>query len=317
MALSRISAVSAILPMQLQGKQTQAAVGDVLQLVLVNGNDNGTWARTPTGQLLRLSGLAPDGRIFAEGEVLQVRVLANVPVIELEVITPAKEAAKPSPLPPIEPAAMHADQVVLAQIAARLPSAVALAAYLQSLVSGRTQASDALQQKTYLPPGCYDAIPPETTSDAGSSRALVPANGERWMFPLSLADGTALLLQIGNDAEDANGHPAYNVHPLVLRIDLLLPDLGRVAVQVHCRHGLVILLLAYENPAAEERMRQLLPDMESALRLAGFLSLRCCLTQGLPRFSKGVTACMRAIPPAPDLFRVLAEAVLLLRSSCA
>lgn len=318
MALSRISAISAALPARHQGEQARAGVGEILQLVLADGDAGNALARTSAGQTLRLNGLDLGGQRFSAGETLLVRVLANTPAIELEileVIPPVKAEEKPGVAAPFDQAAMRPDQAVMAQLAGRTPTAAMLAASWQALVYGHVLPAG-VRQGPPIPPGCYGAAGTECMTDAAMQRVIAAPDGGRWMFPLGLPDGTASLLRI-EDAEDGSpGHSAARSYLLVLRIDLILPEMGHVAILAQYRHGGIVLTLAFARKEAGPAFRRLLPELETALVRAGLMPLRCVLIHGLPGVSRHAPF-SRSILPAPALFRALAESVLFLGSKCA
>lgn len=320
MTVDRISAVAHVLPAQARGagtRQQAPTAGEMLRLAYADTLDGDPVMTTGDGRSLRLAGLGALGQELSEGDVLLVRVLSSAPNVELELFGSVSRHARsvPQQQPAPEQAAMRFDQAALRQIAWRAPDAGALAMSWHALVHGQwrgntTSVPGAGVRATATPAPLPAGVPAEMNQGN-----FVPAG--RWTFPVYVWGGLPMLLRlVVADADDEHPRPRARRPALRLELNLDLPGLGRIAVQVEWMTGGIQLSLWVEDAAAVVPLRDQLPDMAAAIARSGLHLLRCRLNQGWPAVDvRPIPSGMLPQGPAaapPELFRAAAEVVLLL-----
>ncbi|MBS1190294.1 MAG: hypothetical protein H6R10_2086 [Rhodocyclaceae bacterium] len=322
MALERIAAPFSALP---AGRHSgngsgRPMVGETLQLALAGTAGDDLLATTPDGEPLRLAGLGRLAGGLAPGDILQVRVLATVPQLRLQLLEPPSRSRPDTAglAPGEEPAAMRPDQLALRQIARPLPDAAALAmAWRTRLLAGLASLADPRGPRPALGLalallGADPAVTP------GEPPSLSPAAvAERWFYSTYAWAGQPVVLRL-LDREDEEP-PASRRRPgtAVLRLEFDLPGLGHVAVQVELAAGGVVLALFLENGDAVRQVREALPAIAAALAGGDLPLRRCRLEQGRPgtepaaAWGGPVQAAPGAALPLP-LFRAAAEVMVAL-----
>jgi hypothetical protein len=216
------------------------APGETVLLTLEELPGDGVVATTAGGVSLRLTGLDVLNRELQPGDTLTMRVLANDPVLELQLYSPrpAVESEKAVPLTLSDYPAMRLDLAELRTIAWAAPSAAALAA------SWQVQAFERAGFPVYV------------------------WSGAQW-------GGMQMNLRVV-DADEKSSHPAPRRRRAV-QIELSHPSLGHIVIEVQWRLGGIQLTLAVE-PAAAQAMRAALPSIVAALSRANLRLVRVRLT---------------------------------------
>lgn len=322
MAVDRIATITRGLPANARGSGVRPglpAAGETLRLAYAETHGDDLLVATGDGRTLRLTGLAVLGQELAEGDVLLARVLSNAPTLELELLGGVTPQSAPAGFSHVaaEQASMRLDQAALRQISWAPPDAAALASSWRALVHGQWR-GESLQASAALP-GAYQPRLPGPMRDADPA-AGPGAAAERWTFPVYAWGGLQMMLRLVAADPDDERAPRRQPRKLALRLELKLPGLGRVALQVQWVAGGIQLSLAAEEAAALEVLRDLLPEMAAALARGGLRLLRASLDLGLSRLDavavpeawlpQGPAA---AVPPG--LFRAAAEVAVLLAGS--
>jgi hypothetical protein len=106
---------------------------------------------------------------------------------------------------------------------------------------------------------------------------------------------------------------------LALRLDLEVPALGLVVLHVQWLLDGIQLLIAVEQAASAQAVREVMPAIAAAMARAHLRLVRCRLAQGTMALAR-----IREVPPtpsgaqiraevlAPGLYRALAEAAMVL-----
>ncbi|HTD03758.1 flagellar hook-length control protein FliK [Undibacterium sp.] len=326
MALARVTAI--VLPQAVRdqpganGRAAQLKVGETVQLTLDEAGANELLAKTPDGLPLRLAGLDSLASRLSPGDVLQLRVLAIAPQLELAILNPSEHAAADTAAKPVADAgadqsAMRLDQAVLSrQIVWRTPDAAALATSWRVMVLSFFQQQDALREQArgqHVPGGLLMADMAASTLRPPPN-TLLNMDAESWLFAAYTWNGQKLMLRVLGTDED---EPAQRKGPrskIALRVEFLLPELGLVNVQMELAAGGVLLDLAAEQPEAMQHLRQALRGLASAIARSGLSIVRCRLSKNLPAIStlNSMRAEAGIAGMRPELFRAMAEVIVFL-----
>lgn len=319
MSIERIQAVLQAQPARSRVDEARALgaqKGDTLRLAFERAAGEDILVADDRGFALRLAGLARHVRDFVPGDVLLLRVLATAPRLELEFLGTSggvrTSALSPAALTP-ELAAMRLDQTVANRISALLPEAGALAStwFLRVRDAGR-------------PPGGGHApllLPSPQGAVHESPAAPVQGAIERWAVPVfawgSLPARLRFVRVSEEDEEPVTGRRGPS--GLALRIELLLPLIGALVVQVQTREGVVRLALLAEREDVLPLLHELRPVFADALAAAGMTLAGSSVAQApLPAAPRALTTAqaqqLAAVAAALAMgpFRALAEVVVVL-----
>lgn len=318
MALDKIEAVVWAQPLlQRNGAEKgMPEVGEILQLILNASPDGDLLATTADGLSLRLSGLDHLAANLVKGEIIAMRVLSTIPRLQLSLLD---RADTPHPTDNEESlAAIRVDQLALRQISRSVPNAIALAATWRTLVLGGLQQNgfpNEPRAPVYFPVNLL-AIAPDAGWLRPPVQTIPPVGMESWVFTAYVWNGQPVRLRMIELLEDeVSTAPHRRRGPAGLRLEVEIPGLGSVAIQVQLAVGGVFLMLAAEQDNALRFLREALPTIATALGRINLRLFRCDLLRVLPNADSG-----RVSPPAPSLssllppvlFQAAAEIVLVL-----
>jgi hypothetical protein len=176
--------------------------------------------------------------------------------------------------------AMRADQVAMArQLHYAIPDAGATGAAwrLMAGVFGEQQATRREHGRgQHLPGSRFMAEPaPAVAPEApGPETAL-------WCFPVYAWGRQRMLLSVLDKSPQPPSRPQARRGPALLRLDLFVPGLGHVAVQMEMSGDAVLLELATGEDEAVAWLRTLLPQLTAAVAGAGLAIGRCRLGKRL------------------------------------
>ncbi len=290
-SIDRIAAVVRALPV-LPGywdRQRLPTPGERLLLTYEKPAGDDLIAKTPNGLSLRLAGLGRLDRDLQPGDTLVVRVVANQPVLELEV---EREAPQPprtrteSGLDALSrQPAMRLDQAVMRQITWQAPDAAALAAMMRQAVGAQSW------------PGA-----------------------ESWLFPIPAWGPVPLLLRLAVPERESRSGARERRRRMGLQLELSSHTLGLIVLQLHEAPGGVQLLVACEERAAAPFVRDALPVIAAAAAHAGVRIVRMRVVQGSAALARirevpAAPQPLHADPPEADLYRAAAETVLALQAA--
>lgn len=290
--------------------------GDTLRLTLNDVLLDDVFATTPDGLPLRLAGLAAMARHLSAGDVLLMRVVATSPRLELAMADPAptRPAAWSSGA---APQAMQPDQLAQRQMSWRPPAPAALAASWRHLALDQMD-NDTARLRWPRLPGPAAAM----VRDAPGGAASIAAAADRWLFPAYSWAGLQVLMRIVDDQRPNTPRRRWR-GPLTLRLEVDVPGLGPVVVQVQLSGIDVRLNVFAETDAALQALRTgllaLAAEVTDALARLDLKLLHCGLARGLPppghvpRLDLEAASAPAALLPSL-LFRAAAEVAVALSS---
>ncbi|HMN43165.1 MAG TPA: hypothetical protein PKE27_01200 [Povalibacter sp.] len=317
MKLERISALVQARP--LQGRHDRLpAPGESLLLTYGEAAGDGHLATLSNGMTLRVPVPAQWQRSLQAGDALRVRVLANEPVLELEVEAgPIRSGASAARVQEegaaavTRQAAMRLDQAALRQMAWQAPDAAALAQSWRDLALARWGARLSVQSAvTMMGPAPF-------REPAAVAPPASPLN--YWLFPVYAWGGVQVLLGLVRTEEHARRQRQRGLRGPVLCVEFAPQALGPVVVRVQWLPGGIDLEIALARSHAAQPVRNALSRIVQALERAGVrltqLRLVCGETQiarlGDP-LDQGPQSHRTAPRSSRALFRTLSEATVVL-----
>jgi len=343
MALPRVDAVqrsSPVQPVRPQGGGASPAQvpGSTLALSLQHACGDDLLALGPDGVPIRLPGLAHLTGQMGAGDTLLMRVVSAGPTLELALVeSPARPQpggpAGPQTGRPADPPAVQFDQLAFRHAARASGGATAESGPLPSQLAGTALAASWRVQVLGILLGPAAAAHEAAGNPPGSSVApgalpasvpLVSPGAERWLFHLHTTLGLPMQLRLVDSESDDDPAASRAAQERAgaavgLRLDLVLPHLGRIALRLRSVNGGVALILVLAQDGAVPPVRAALPGLALALVRAR-ISLRSCrllrepalgADRALPgELHANGPRIAAALPPA--LFRAAAETVLAL-----
>ena len=215
-----------------------------------------------------------------------------------------------------DPAAMRPNQIFLSrQLVWHPPDAALMAGswFVMVRTYGEQRAAW-LEQASgqHMPSSLFMADSGENLRDGRAPAPLV-TEMEPWRFAVYAWGAEQLVLRVlARDAE--TGADPRRRGRAVLRLDLMLPGVGRVILQMEPAGGGVILEVGAQQNAAMAHMREMLPRLAALISRSGLTILRCKLMRELPQLSTARIYPTRAQAAAltPAIFKAMAEVAVLL-----
>lgn len=324
MKLERIPAVLQALPLQARAHSHRPAPGESLLLTYGEAADADRLATLSNGMTLRLTDLGPWRQQLRPGDTLRVRVLANEPVLELEVESgPVSRRARDVPAEDDVPAsitrhaAMRLDQAALRRMRWQAPNPAALARSWYDLALERWGTLLTALRSSVVSPATMIG-PPPYREPAG---APVP-NPDPLLLPVYAWGGVQMMLRLPYAAQRERGERKDRKprqHGPLLRLELAPPAIGAVVLDAYWLAGGVDLTISVHEPHAADLVTRALPRIVHALTQAAVPITGVRVLQG------DVVAASYD-PPAPGgdspqpvgrrslpaLFRALAETAVIL-----
>lgn len=209
--------------------------------------------------------------------------------------------------------AMRVDQSAMAHRFQRAaPDAATLGAAWRVMVRTASMLAATLRDQgrgQHMPGGLFG------TAQAPAALRDPPARPDDtapWRFPVYAWEYQRMMLSIV-ERED---HPG-DTHPqrqqgTALRLDLILPDVGHVAVQMlPGEHG-ILLELAAQQDAGLRQLRALLPQLAAVIGRAGLAIARCRLARSLGGARADVPLASQAAALPFALYKAMAGVAMLL-----
>jgi hypothetical protein len=218
-----------------------------------------------------------------------------------------------------DPAAMRANQVFMSrQLVWQPPDAAMMAASWQVMVRSYSEQRAAwLEQATgqHIPSSLFmsDQIP--AGSRDGRPGLPLVTEMEPWRFAVYAWGARRLVLRVVVTGDDEYERERRKRSRVALRLELMLPAVGRVLIQIEPAGGNgVVMEVAAAQTSAMQHMREMLPQLAATVSRAGLTILRCRLRRELPPSSgeHPYPSRMQAAGLTQAIFRAMAEVATLL-----
>jgi hypothetical protein len=321
MKLERISALLQARPLPGRAHPQGPAPGELLLLTQGKTADADLLATLSNGMTLRLTGLGPWQHQLRPGDALRVRVIANEPVLELEVepgqIAKGERGAlaeDDGPSTMTRHAAMRLDQAVLRQMTWQAPNPAALARSWHDLALERWGPELSWRQSG-VPSQTTMIGPPPFREPPGAPMPVL----DPWLLPVYAWGGVQMILGLPYaDRRDRKGRGRRRRGPL-LRLELAPPAIGPVVLDAHWLHEGVDLTITIQQAHAAELVQRALPRIAQALTQAAIVLADMRVMRGddvIAQFDVSKLREGSAQLPAPRsllaLFRTLSESAVVL-----
>jgi len=215
-----------------------------------------------------------------------------------------------------DPAAMHPNQLFLArQLVWQPPDPAAMAT--SWLVMVRTYAEQRaawLEQANgqHLPSSLF--MMDHTPNNLQDGRPALPlvTEMEPWRFAVYAWGAEKLVLKVIVKNNEHSPEQRRRRARIALRLELMLPGVGRVMLQMEQAGTGVVLEVGASQTAALQHMREMLPQLASTVSRLGLTILRCRLMRELPPPGENYPTRLQAASLPPVIFKAMAELAVLL-----
>ncbi len=209
--------------------------------------------------------------------------------------------------------AMRADQLAMArQLHYARPDAATLGASWRVMVRAFGEQYEAQREQAggrHVPGGLFGADP----APAALREAPAEPDPALWRFPVYAWEGRRMLLSVlEKEQEKSGGSLLQRRTAAVLRLDLIVPGLGHVAVQMQPLGDAIVLDLAAAEEAGMAHLRALVPQLVAAVAQAGLAIARCRLGRSLGSAHGRLPGQAQASALPFALFKAMAAVAILL-----
>ncbi len=318
MKLERVSAIVHSPALAPAPRQWPPA-GESLLLTVGNSQGAETLATTSGGVELRLTGIEQLRQALRAGDKLLVRVIANDPVLELEVETATprastRDSSHRESATTNSQSAMRMDQAALRQIAWQAPNAAALAVSWRDIAHERWSA----QAAGFAPEGSNQGTTMLGAPPFREPPSALPPPLNAGSLCVYAWGGMHMMLGLVRAEEEAQSQRRERRATYALRLQISPAALGRIALHAHALGSGIQVSIAIERSESVHLVRAALPTISSALARAGLKLVRLRLTQGsasIVTYSeapRSVRERFASHASAAALFRALAETTVVL-----
>jgi len=262
-----------------------------------------------------------DGATFVPGAGVPAAVGALLEAMEGQPLlhgAPAALAGKAALDTLLSEPAMQPNQLFMSrQLTWQPPDPSALAASWLVMVRNYAEQRAALAQQTegrHLPAGLFLSEQAPAVLREGRVPPHLVAETEAWRFAVYAWGSEKLVLRVvvRDDDDDDSDAPAQRGPRIALRLEVFLPDMGKVVVQMEpMAHGVLLEIGAAQN-AAMQHMRTLLPQIAVLANRCGVTIVRARLMRELGAVSANQPTGRQVGALSPAIFHTMAEVAVLL-----
>jgi hypothetical protein len=218
-----------------------------------------------------------------------------------------------------DPAAMHPNQVFLSrQLVWAPPDTASMASSWLVMVHTYAQQRAALQQQAngqHVPSSLFMADHTPAMLREGRGAAPLVTELEPWRFAVYAWGAEQLVLRVvSKEADGEDDHPRRRGPRVALRLELMLPGIGRVVIQMEPVGTGVLLEVGAQQSSAMQHMREMLPQLAATVSRAGLTIIRCRLTREVPLAAHHYPERAQLAVLTPAVFKAMAEVAVLLSS---
>ena len=217
-----------------------------------------------------------------------------------------------------DPAAMRPDQLFMSrQLIWQPPDPAMLAT--SWLVMVRTYAEQRaawLEQASgqHVPSSLFMADHTPNALREGRPALPLVTEMEPWRFAVYAWGAEKLVLRVIVESNEHHGEQRRRRPRIALRLELMLPGVGRVVIQMEPAGTGVVLEVGAAQTSAMQHMREMLPQMAATVSRSGLTIVRCRLMRELPPATgeQSYPTRLQAASLSPMLFKAMAELAVLL-----
>nr|WP_315398805.1 hypothetical protein [uncultured Duganella sp.] len=219
----------------------------------------------------------------------------------------------------LEPSAMRPNQVFLSrQMVWQPPDTAMMAASWQTMVRTYGEQRAAwLEQASglHVPSSLFMADHTPSALREGRPGLPLVTEMEPWRFAVFAWGAERLVLRVVVNDDDEPERQRRKRARVALRLELMLPGLGRVVIQMEPAGGNGVMMeVGAAHTSAMQHMREILPRLAALVGRCGLTILRCRLRRELPPTSSEHPYPTRAHTAAltPAVFKAMAEMAVML-----
>lgn len=184
-----------------------------------------------------------------------------------------------------DPAALRPDQLQMSrQLVWQQPDANTMAASWQVMVRTYGEQRAALMDQANgrrLPSGIFMTDQAQSAVRDGRAAPLMVSEMESWRFAVYAWGAEKLVLRVVSRDPGQPDEPRRKRARIAIRLELTLPDIGKVLVQMEPAGEGVVLEIGANQNAAMEYMREMLPQLAAIISRNGLTLVRCHLMREL------------------------------------
>jgi hypothetical protein len=145
-----------------------------------------------------------------------------------------------------------------------------------------------------------------------NQRQSLAPDAESWRFAVYGWGGQQMMLRLLAGDDDETPAPKRRRTKVALRLELVLPELGRMVIQIEPLGDAILLDLATPHTGAMRHLRNILPELTELVGRAGLRIARCRIGHELPAIRVDEHYPMRtaAATLSLGLFKAMAEIAL-------
>lgn len=218
-----------------------------------------------------------------------------------------------------EPSAMRPNQVFMSrQLVWQPPDTAMMAGSWQTMVRAYGEQRAAwLEQASgqHVPSSLFMADHTPSALREGRPGLPLVTEMEPWRFAVFAWGAERLVLRVVVNDDEEPERQRRKRSRVALRLELMLPGLGRVVIQMEPAAGNgVIMEVGAAHTSAMQHMREILPHLAAMVGRCGLTILRCRLRRELPPTSSEHPYPTRAHTAAltPAVFKAMAEMAVML-----
>lgn len=215
-------------------------------------------------------------------------------------------------------ASMQPNQLFMSrQLAWHAPEPSAMAASWMAMVRTYAEGRAALlaqAQGRHVPASVFLSDAAQHVLRDGRVPSQLVSELDAWRFAVYAWGAEKLVLRVvARDPDDEDGaSPSRHPPHVALRLELHLPGLGKVVLQMVPADGGAMLEIGAAQAGAMQHMRAMLPELGAIARRCGVRIMRVRLMRELPGPGAGHPTGMQIALLTPPLFRAMAEVAVLL-----
>jgi hypothetical protein len=196
------------------------------------------------------------------------------------------------------------------------PDPSALAASWMAMIRTYAEQRSALLAQVHgrhVPASVFQSDGAPHVLQGGRMPAQLVSELDAWRFAVYAWGAEKLVLRVVTPDDDDEGAPRPRARQRVaLRLEVHLPRLGKVVLQMEPAQGGVLLEIGAAQAGAMQHMRALLPEIGAIARRCGVHIVRARLMRELPVPGHGQPGRMQVAMLTAPMFKAMAEVAVLL-----
>ncbi|MES2258649.1 MAG: hypothetical protein V4724_09025 [Pseudomonadota bacterium] len=217
-----------------------------------------------------------------------------------------------------EPAAMRMDQLQMSrQLVWQQPDTATMATSWMVMVRTYGEQRAALMEQAagrHVPSSLFMADPTPAAVRDGRAAPILVNEMEAWRFAVYAWGAEKLVLRVVSRDPGQQDEPRRRRARIAIRLELQLPDLGRVLIQMEPAGDGIVLEIGANQNGTMQYMRDMLPQIAAIVTRSGLTIVRCHLMRELapvrPEYNNPTR--VQTAMLTQSIFKAMAEVAVLL-----